>query len=319
MVRLWKTTILAGATLLLATAVWAQQQTARPGTVNYTEGQVYQGSQLITPAQNGHTEIALGEVLSTQDGKAEMLLTPGVFLRLDDHSAVKLLNESLSNIRVELIKGKAMVEADQVEKENHLAVVQGGATTVLKKKGIYEFNADKPAVAVYKGVAAVTQDDRTEEVYKGQRMALVQNPKLKTHGFNRKREDDLYDWSKLRSEYISQANMSMAQTIVDSPWAWYGAGWYWDPWFDSWAFMPGFGWGYSPFGFGFYSPGYWGAYGGYGGFYRPGYGYAGRGFGRGGFGRGGFGGRPMGGGMMRGGGMMHGGMGGGFGHGGGRR
>ena len=55
--------------------------------------------------------------------------------------------------------------------------------------------------------------------------------------------------------------MSMAQTIVvNNPIGGTGPAEYWDPWFDSWGFMPGFGFGYSPFGFGFYSPAYWDAY-----------------------------------------------------------
>ena len=54
-----------------------------------------------------------------------------------------------------------MVEADQLEKENHLVVLDHGANIALLKQGIYEFNADNPMVAVYEGKAQVEQDDRT--------------------------------------------------------------------------------------------------------------------------------------------------------------
>ena len=43
------------------------------------------------------------------------------------------------------------------------------------------------------------------------------------------------------------------------PYGW-GLGWYWNPWFDSWAFVPGAGYWGSPFGWGFYSPTYWRGY-----------------------------------------------------------
>jgi len=261
--------------LLMVTAGLAQARIGRPGAVNYIEGQAYLGGNPIDSHQAGQAEVGAGQVLSTKDGKVEMLLTPGAFLRLDARSAVRMVTPTLTNTTVELLQGKAMVEADQVEKENHLAVTQGGATTVLKKKGIYAFNADNHSVAVYDGIAWVTQDDRTAEVYKGQELSLTQNSKLKTHSFNRKQEDDLYAWSKLRSEYTAEANMSMAQTIVvNNPGWWYGTGWYWNPWFSSWAFMPGAGFLNSPFGFGFYSPAYWYAYAPM--YYRPGYGFAGR-------------------------------------------
>ena len=35
---------------------------------------------------------------------------------------------------------------------------------------------------------------------------------------------------------------------------WYGAGWYWDPCFGAYTFIPGDGIFYSPFGWGFYPP-----------------------------------------------------------------
>ncbi|MBV8807880.1 MAG: hypothetical protein JO033_04325 [Acidobacteriaceae bacterium] len=37
---------------------------------------------------------------------------------------------------------------------------------------------------------------------------------------------------------------------------WYGPGWYWDPFWSGYAFLPASGFVYSPFGWGFYSPGF---------------------------------------------------------------
>jgi hypothetical protein len=278
MVRLLKTPVLFGGGLFLAAMLaQAQDRIGRPGMVNYIQGQVLLNGQVITTGQLGRTEVAPGQILRTEDGKAEMLLTPGAFLRLDAHSAVKMVSPSLTNTAVELINGKTMVEADQVEKENHLAVTDHGANVVLEKKGIYEFNANDPLVAVYDGKAKVQENDRETDVGKGKELLLTNNPALKAESFDRRHEDDLYAWSKLRSEYISEANMATAQTIVvNNPGWWYGTGWYWNPWFSSWAFVPGGGFLYSPFGFGFYSPAYWYSYAPF--YYRPHYGFVGRTF-----------------------------------------
>jgi len=170
------------------------------------------------------------------------------------------------------MRGTAMVEAEQVEKENHLDVIDHGSNTVIEKHGIYAFRADQPMVAVFEGEAQVQQDDRTTELHKGKEVALGSaNPQLKAQKFDVKASestDPLYAWSKLRSEYTAEANMSLAQTVVvGNPGWWYGTGWYWNSYFDSWAFMPGAGYLYSPFGWGFYSPAYWGAY------YAPYYGF----------------------------------------------
>jgi hypothetical protein len=255
----------AGMFFTAALLLSAQGRIARPGTVNYAEGQVSLNGQEIGSHQLGNTEVAPGQVLETQDGKAEMLLTPGVFLRVGDHSAVKMISPSITDTRVELLRGTAMMEAAQVEKENHLDVLDHGANTVIQKHGIYSFNANQPMVAVFEGEAQVQQDDRTAEVHKGKELMLgAANGQLKTQSFdvkNSEETDPLYGWSRLRSEYVAEANMSLAQTVVVArPAWWYGTGWYWNSYFDSWAFMPGGGYLYSPFGWGFYSPAYWGGY-----------------------------------------------------------
>jgi hypothetical protein len=125
---------------------------------------------------------------------------------------------------------------------------------------------------------------------------------LKETKFDKKAsEDDFYRWASLRSSYLAEANIDAARRYLvgsGGP-GWYGTGWYWDPSFSAYTFVPAAGIFYDPFGWGFYSP--WMIYGapyvgfgyGYGGYYHrfgPGYHppfYA-RGGGRTGFSRGGF-------------------------------
>src|SRR5512135_3919659 len=91
----------------VALSVAAYGAVARPGTINYTEGQVTIDGRTIGAKQLGSTELAPGRVLETGSGKAEMLLTPGVFLRLGDHSAVRMVSPSLTDTRVEMVRGRA--------------------------------------------------------------------------------------------------------------------------------------------------------------------------------------------------------------------
>jgi hypothetical protein len=272
---------------LFAAGLMAAAQTgpavALPGTVNYVEGQVTLNGQPLSGNHLGSTQVAPGGVLATEDGRVEMLLTPGVFLRLGDHSAVKMISPDLLDTRAELLHGEAMVEADDVAKENHLVVIVHEAVTELTRNGIYEFQADPAMVAVYDGRAQVRVGDRVRDVGKGKQVALTQNPNLKTQPFDRNHTDPLYAWSKLRAGYMAEANAASAQmVVVNNPGWWYGSGWYWNPWFDTWAFLPGSGYLMSPFGFGFYSPAYWYAYAPM--YYYPGYAWRARP---------GFGGRPV--------------------------
>jgi hypothetical protein len=70
----------------------------------------------------------------------------------------------------------------------------------------------------------------------------------------------LYVWSQARSQDESQANVAVAQNVAAYG-GWYGAGWYFGPYYSFYAYLPGSGLLYSPFGWGFYSPAFIGYYG----------------------------------------------------------
>jgi hypothetical protein len=248
--------MLAAAAAFAQVAQNTQNRVAQPGAVNYVEGSVTLDGRAIANSSIGSAEVDQGQMLATQQGKAEMLLTPGIFLRLDDNSAVKMVANSLTNTQVQLQNGRALVEVDMIAPENRVAVLDNGYTTQLLKKGIYRFDANMPSVAVYDGKAVVLANDKTIELGKGHQLMLASNgAQLKPQKFDTKQTGDLYAWSKLRSEYTAQASVASAQMIyVNNPWWWYGTGWYWNPWFASWAFVPGAGYLYGPFGFGFFAP-----------------------------------------------------------------
>ena len=270
-----------------------------PGTLNYIEGEASIGALKLDSKSVGSTELETGQSLSTTDGKVEVLLTPGVFLRLGANSTVKMLSPTLTDTEVHLEKGHAMIEVAEIHHENDLRVVAGGATIRLLKTGLYDVDMNKGQFRVFDGKAEVLEGDRHTNVGGGHRIALSGNPenaKLKTTKFKKKnyQDGDLYRWSSLRSSYLAEANVDAASLYANNgagPWGpgWSGADWYWDPYYDSYTFIPGDGIFYSPFGWGFYSPWWVGdapfyPYGGYG---YGGYGYGGYG------GYGGRGGRPV--------------------------
>ena len=54
-------------------------------------------------------------------------MTPGVFFRLGDNSAATLVSPSLTNTEGHLSKGQAMVEVDDINKDNLLRVQENGS------------------------------------------------------------------------------------------------------------------------------------------------------------------------------------------------
>jgi hypothetical protein len=155
---------------------------------------------------------------------------------------------------IEVIHGEAMVEADRQGTRTN--VLQQGANASILKQGLYRFNADRGNIQVIDGKIAVALNGQSKEIGRGREIDLA-DPKLKTVGFNRKAEDDLYQWSSIRSGYLAEASGYTAQNIYAGYYSpYWGDGWYWDPYFAAWSWMPGYGFFYSPFGYPFYSPGF---------------------------------------------------------------
>jgi hypothetical protein len=246
-------------------AMYATPQTytvsARPGAVNYIEGTAYIDGTAVSAKAAKTTFLSANNSLSTDAGKVEVLLTPGVFLRLGENSEVRMVSASLTNTQVELNRGEAMIEAAGLLKDNNIEVINHGASITLQKNGLYRFRADNPpTAAVLEGKADVRLGDRNLSLGKDHQTALSEP--LKSEKFDPKQPDELYAWSNVRSQYQAAASYSAANSAIASSFdAWggyagsYTPGWFWNTGFNSWAWLPGNGAFFSPFGYGFYGPG----------------------------------------------------------------
>ncbi|HML17873.1 MAG TPA: hypothetical protein VK419_12655 [Bryobacteraceae bacterium] len=242
----------------------------QPGTINYVKGQVSIDSQPLNPNAAGQASLQAGQTLNTQNGRAEVLLTPGVMLRIDNNSSVVMNSPGIANTILTLQRGRAFIEADEVLPANNIVIQVGSASVRLEKRGLYELDATSGRIRTFDGQAAVQVNARSIEVKGGHELALNVSGKLKAREFDKKGgEDEFYRWASLRSAYLAEANINVAQQYVAGGPYWYGAGWYWDPWYDAYTWLPGDGIFWSPFGWGFYSP--WMV--GYAPFFGFGYGY----------------------------------------------
>ena len=259
--------LLVGATLGLAqanmsapnAAGYGQAQAQRqgvPGTINYVEGQAMLNGQPLGPSAAGYTVAQPNQTIQTQAGFVEVLLTPGAFLRIGHNSEVVPQSLGLADVQLEVVHGSAMIEAADLVKGTIMQVNMSGATTQVEKRGLYEFDANQQLVRVLDGKAKVLRASKVKTIGKGDQIVLT-NPKLKSHGFDKQvaEADPLYVWSNARSEAEARANEAVANNVEING-GWYGSGWYWDPFWGGYAFLPGSGFVYSPFGFGFYSPGF---------------------------------------------------------------
>jgi hypothetical protein len=249
--------------ILLGFLLWApalnaedQHELARPGTINYVEGQARLASETLNMDSIGKTELDPGQTLITENGKVEVLLTPGVFVRVGPSSSLKMLSAGLTNTALTLDSGEAYVEVDEIHPENNIRIVEAGISTELVKTGLYNFDANLHLVRVLDGEATVYEGTRAIRVKAGHLVVLTSGEPLRVKKFDKKEleAEDLYRWTSLRSAYVAEANTDYAPTYSYGGFGWFGDGWYWDSWFDAYTFLPGDGIFYSPFGWGFYSP-----------------------------------------------------------------
>jgi hypothetical protein len=246
----------AAATLCPAQSVTS----ARSGTLHYFEGDVsVDGTQLHSKTSK-FPEIKEQSVLRTGKGRAEVLLTPGVFLRVAEDSAIRMLDTRLSSTRVDILSGSVMVESDDPQvsvKNSPVTLVYKDYEVRMVKHGLVEISSDPAQMKVFQGEAEVTVADNRAVVKDGRMLSFT--PALTSEKFNAKVGDDLYLWARQRSESLSAANMSSARSIntgsgFSSGSSGWNGGWYFNPYFDMFTFVPAGGTYWSPFGFGYFSP-----------------------------------------------------------------
>src|SRR5580692_4668552 len=236
---------------VLSAPAWASNNassnSAVPGTLNYVEGQVSLADQSVDHNSIGKSTLEVGQSLNTENGKAEILLIPGVFLRAGDNTSVKMIAAGLTNTELNLDQGHIMIEVDQIYPENELRIDEGGASAKILKPGLYDFDLQHNQIRVFDGEATVQEGDKQIKLKAGHELALAPSSPEKTQKFDKKASngDDLYRWSSLRSDYVAEANVDAARLVAADGW---------DPWFSAFTFLPGGGIFYSPFGWGFYSP-----------------------------------------------------------------
>jgi hypothetical protein len=242
---------------------------AHSGVVQYTEGDVTIDNQAIHPKFAQFPDLKSDQVIATEEGRVELLLTPGVFLRLAENSSVRMVSNSLSDTRLAFLSGSALIEVAELLPNNAITFDVAGTPVVLAHKGLYRIDAGNTTsepvrVRVYDGQARVGADSAAVTVRKGREVALAASSPngLETASFDTKDIDAFYRWSARRTEYVSEANVASAHVANDPRSSGYTEGvnsptgaWSWNPYFGMFTYMPGgTGMYMSPFGYSYYSP-----------------------------------------------------------------
>jgi hypothetical protein len=245
--------LVALAVLLSAGAVFGQSVvSAQAGLINYIEGQVTLDGKDVVRKAGLYAQVKENGVLKTGEGRVELLLNPGAFLRMSENSSLRMITTRLIDTRLEVLGGTVLVECAELSKDNGVTLVYKDSTVTLRKKGLYRLDAEPPQFSVLSGDAMVANSGQQITLKDGKRTSLA--GVYVAEKFDTKGGDALYRWSHRRSEYLAMANISMARSLVGTGLNGSGSSWYWNPWMNLYTFVPYNGYYFSPFGSQYYSP-----------------------------------------------------------------
>jgi hypothetical protein len=199
------------ALLLLGThAAWAQYVvSARAGTIHYIRGQVSVDGQPVRNTPLQFPMLQERQVLRTGNGRAEVLLGPGVFLRLGEHGALRMLDTRLEDAQAEVLQGAALVEVVEVPRGGDTHVVMGVARTSFKGIGLHRFEAGSNELRVFGGSAEVVAGDQAVEAGRGRIVHL--GGTLSVSRFDPRRDprgkDALHQWAAHRSFLLYSSDL----------------------------------------------------------------------------------------------------------------
>jgi hypothetical protein len=203
----------AGAALALPARGQAVIST-RSGVVHYFEGEVYVAGQRLEARFGKFTSIPEGAELRTEQGRAEVLLTPGAFLRVGEKSVIRMITNALSDTRVELLAGSAVVNSLEPAVATSVTLIYKNWSARQTDKGIYRIDSEPPRLRVREGEVEVATANADGSILVGQGMELPFAELLAPEKLTSEPHDALSDWADGRAESISADN-TIAANIED--------------------------------------------------------------------------------------------------------
>jgi hypothetical protein len=202
------------------------------------------------------------------DGRIEVLLNPGSYLRASGSTEFELTDSSLDNLRLSLTRGSVLVEATGYDEMGiNIQIATPRTRVELARSGVYRIDvtgSGETIVSVQKGRAHVGEG-LTAMVVKSGKVVRVGAAGVEVAKLDKKQRDDLDMWSRERGKELAKVNDALASrqtnTLLASngfydlfkaeyPSSYFGL-WMWSMQTGCYTFLPfNAGWR-SPYGFGY--------------------------------------------------------------------
>ena len=148
-----------------------------------------------------------GERLRTQEARVEVILAPGLILRVGENTEFEMVKAHLSDLTVRMISGSAILHVVSGSHSGSLSVLSGDKVVKFQKLGVYRLDvgSDKSlGLKVFGGQAVVSANGFDHKVKKKWSLELadpVGRPLLAK--FDRSRKDSLDEWHRERKDVIA--------------------------------------------------------------------------------------------------------------------
>jgi hypothetical protein len=183
---------------------------AHSGVINFFEGSVSIDGQTLEQKFGRFNEVKPGSELRTVLGRAEIMLTPGVMLRVDENSAIRMVSNTLSDTRLEFIGGAAILDSRNAAPGAPVYINYKDFQMRFARAGRYRMDSEPAGLQVDQGEADVLLRDKALLVKAGQ--ALPFSSPLTAQVASIRDHTGLEQWDSNRSASISADNQSAADS-----------------------------------------------------------------------------------------------------------
>jgi hypothetical protein len=179
------------------------------GLVHFFEGAISIDGRAAPPINGRFPEVPEGALLQTNEGKAEILLGPEIFLWLGRTSTIRMQRNSLTDTRVELIEGSAIMQSAQLLPDNAVTLIHKNSHVKLSAHCLYRIDTLPSRLTVVQGQANVTNGGTTLVIKEPCHLAFSSG--LITP-LSEGEPDGLDRWAQERRRAIAAANLNRGRT-----------------------------------------------------------------------------------------------------------
>ena len=176
---------------------------ASAGLLHYFEGVVSIDNKTMEHKAAVFPSLKNGSVIHTGKGRAELMLTPGVYLRMDEDSSLKMVDNSLTGTRLEMSDGSVILDNLNAESRNAVTLVYEGNSVSFPQPGIYRIDRFTGELQVFNGLAKVTRHPGSPSVDIDTMHLYYFALDLTMSKLGDGLTDEFYDWAKNRSDLIA--------------------------------------------------------------------------------------------------------------------